>query len=65
MRVKVLKRYKDKHNDLLHEIGQEIEITKERFEEINSTSLGVFVQEIQKEKVEAGLPVRKKKSTQK
>mgnify|MGYP000956873512 FL=1 len=50
MKVKVVKRYRDKYTNLLHEIGETLEITKERFEEINSTALGVFVKEIKTEK---------------
>lgn len=50
MKVKVIKKFRDKYTNLLHEIGQDIEITKERFEEINSTAHGVFVEEIKEEK---------------
>ena len=50
MKVKVIKKIRDKYTNLLHEIGQDIEITKERFEEINSTAHGVFVEEIKEEK---------------
>ena len=59
MKVKVMKKFKDKHTNLLHEIDEISEITKERFEEINSTSLGIFVEEIKEEKKTA------KKSTKK
>jgi len=58
--VKVIKRFKDKHTNLLHGVGQELEIAKERYEEINSTSLGVFVEEIVVKAEE-----KKKKSTKK
>ncbi|MBB6214967.1 putative nucleic acid-binding Zn-ribbon protein [Anaerosolibacter carboniphilus] len=46
MKVKVVKKFRDKHTTLIHQKDQELEITQERFEEINSTSLGVFVEEI-------------------
>lgn len=50
MKVKVIKRYRDKHTNLLHEINEELEFTDKRFEEINSTSYGIFVEEIKEEK---------------
>lgn len=59
MKAKVIEIYIDKDTDLLQEIGKVIEVTKERFEEINSTSLGIFLEEI-KEVKEV-----KKKSTKK
>ena len=46
MKVKVLKKFIDKHTKVLHTKGKEIEITKERYEEINSTSFGILVEEI-------------------
>ena len=48
--MKVVKRYKDKYTNLLHEIGETLEVNKGRFGEINSTALGVFVEEIKTEK---------------
>ena len=51
MKARVVKRYVDKDTNLLHEIGQEIEVTTERFEQINSSLLGIFVEEIKKQKV--------------
>ena len=51
MKARVVKRYVDKNTNLLHEIGQEVEITTERFEGINSSLLGIFVEEIKKQKV--------------
>lgn len=50
MKVKVIKRFKDKHTNLLHEVGQEIEVTDKRCSEINSTSYGIFVEEIKEDK---------------
>lgn len=50
MRVKVLKTFRDKETQTLHRKGTEIEIIKKRFEEINSTSFGVLVEEISEKK---------------
>lgn len=46
MRVKVVKEFIDKYNKTLHKKNEELEISKERYEEINSTSFGVLVEEI-------------------
>ena len=43
-----MKRYRDRDTNLIHEIGEEIEVTKKRYEEINSTSFGVFLEEVKK-----------------
>lgn len=48
MKVKVLKKFKDKRKKKIYEKDEMIEVTKERFEEINSTSHGVLVEEIKK-----------------
>lgn len=64
MKVKVLRNFRDKHTKTLYEAGQEIEFTKERVEEINSTLHGVFVKEIEEEKP-AKKKTTKKKSTKK
>ena len=50
MKVKVINLFRDKYTNLLHEPGQELEITDKRFEEINSTSYGIFVEEIKETK---------------
>lgn len=57
MKVKVVRKFRDKHTNLLHEIDETLEITKERFKEINSTAHGTLVEEIKE--------VKKKKSTKK
>lgn len=44
MRVKVLRTFVDKHTGKLHKKGKEMEVSKERFEEINSTAHGVLVE---------------------
>lgn len=46
MRVKVLKRFKDKYTKKIYEIGEIIEVTNERYEEINSTAHGVLVEKL-------------------
>ena len=55
MKAKVLKDFRDKQSKEIRKQGDIIEISKERFEEINSTSL--FVEEVKEEK--------KKKTTKK
>lgn len=65
MKVKVLKTYKDKHTKNLHKINEIIEMTAERFEEINSTSQGVFVEEIKEAKVEKQEPKKPTSRTKK
>ncbi len=50
MKVRVLKTFRDKDTNILHRKGKEIEITKKRYEEINSTSFGVLVEEIVEKK---------------
>ena len=47
MRVKVLKRFVDKYTKDLHEVGTELEISKKRYEEINSASFNVLVEEVE------------------
>jgi hypothetical protein len=56
MKVKVVKKFRDKYTKKIHEVGEEIEVTKERYEEINSTAHGILVKEI---------PEKKTKSTRK
>ena len=46
MRVKVIMPFKDKYKKVVYQKGAEIEVTKERFEEINSAALGPFVEQI-------------------
>lgn len=50
MRVRVLKTFRDKDTSALHGKGNEIEITKERYQEINSTTHGALVEEIKVKK---------------
>ena len=46
MRAKVIKDFVDKETKTLHKNNTEIEITSKRLSEINSTSYGVFAEEI-------------------
>ncbi|HWQ30457.1 MAG TPA: hypothetical protein VN549_05650 [Negativicutes bacterium] len=48
MKAEVIKSYTDKETKVLHKVGEVITVTKERFEEINSTALGPFVKEVKK-----------------
>ncbi len=47
MTVKVIKQFKDKYTKTLHKAGDIIEISNERYEEINSTSHGVLVKAVE------------------
>lgn len=60
MKALVLKPFKDAKTGKIHKQGQKIVTTKERFAEINGTSLGAFLQEIAEEKKPA-----KKRTTKK
>lgn len=44
MKVKVIKKFKDKNTKKIHNVGDELKISKERFSEIES--IGHFVEEI-------------------
>lgn len=46
MKARVIRTFKDKNTKVIFKAGQEFTVTNERFEEINSTSLGIFVDEI-------------------
>jgi len=46
MLVRVLKPFKDKITKVIYQKGQEIELTKERYEELSSSALGSFVEGI-------------------
>lgn len=61
MKVKVLERFKDKYTGEIHETDKEMEVSKERFEEI--LSVGNFVKEIAEESAPEAAP--KKKRTKK
>ena len=46
MKVKVLRRFRDKYTKQVYDKGQIIEVTNERYEEINSTAHGILVEPI-------------------
>lgn len=46
MKVKVLRRFKDKYTKQVYDKGRIIEVTNERYEEINSTAHGILVEPI-------------------
>lgn len=47
MKAKVINVFRDKNTDTVHQVGEELELTKKRFEEINSTAFGLFVERIE------------------
>ena len=51
MKVKVLKKFKDRHTNEIHEVNKVLTISKERYEEI--LAVGEFVEEIKKPKKES------------
>ena len=50
MKVNVIKIYRDKYDRTIHKPGEELTISKERYEEINSTARGIFVDEVKQSK---------------
>ena len=46
MKVKVLRKFRDKYTKQIYDKGQIIEVSNERYEEINSTAHGILVQAI-------------------
>ncbi|WP_130806514.1 hypothetical protein [Senegalia massiliensis] len=62
MKAKVIKRFIDKETKKTNEIDEEITVNKERFKEINSHSLGPFLEEIKESKEETQ---KEKESTKK
>ena len=46
MKVKVLRKFRDKYTKQVYDKGRIIEVTNERYEEINSTAHGILVQAI-------------------
>lgn len=53
MKVKVIKPFRDKHTKVIYNPGQDIEVTRERYEELTSAASGPFVQAV-KEKPKEG-----------
>ena len=46
MKVKVLRSFRDKYTKQVYDKGQIIEVTNERYEEINSTTHGILVEKL-------------------
>ncbi len=46
MKVRVLRRFRDKYTKKIYGIGEIIEVTNERYEEINSTAHGILVEKL-------------------
>lgn len=46
MKVKVIRKFRDKETKSLHEINSIIELSPARFREINGTAKGLFVKEL-------------------
>lgn len=46
MRVKILRKFRDKYTKEVYEKGDIIEVTNERYEEINSTAHGILVEKL-------------------
>ncbi|WP_189928439.1 hypothetical protein [Clostridium tetani] len=49
MKAKVLRDFINKYSKKLHKKGDILDISKKRFEEINSTSFGILAEEIKEE----------------
>ena len=62
MKVLVVRQFQDRHTKDLHNVNEELTISQERFGEINSTVLGVFVEEVKQEPKEEKKPTSKKPS---
>lgn len=54
MKAKVIQSFIDKYSKKECKKGEVIEISEKRFEEINSTSFGIFVEEIKEGESGAG-----------
>ncbi len=46
MKAEVLREYEDRHTGNLHKPNEILEMTEERYQEINGTAHGIFVKEI-------------------
>ena len=49
MKVKAIRRFRDKYTKELYKKGQILEVSNERYEEINSTAHGVLVEAIEQD----------------
>lgn len=60
MIVKVLRQFRDKYTKEIYQKGQKIEVSDERYEEINSTNHGALVEQLDKPKAQKK-PTKSKK----
>lgn len=60
MVVKVLRQFRDKYTKEIYRKGQKIEVSDERYEEINSTNHGALVEQVNKSKAQKK-PTKSKK----
>lgn len=60
MKVKVIRKFKDKQSKKVREVGETIEVTRERYGELTTSPFGVFVEEVKREAIEEK-PKKKKK----
>lgn len=68
MKVKVIKPFRDKHTKVIYNPGQDIEVTRERYEELTSAASGPFVQAVSEsapKKPAPQKPTTKKTTTKK
>lgn len=65
MKVKVLRNFRDKYTKKLCKKGQIIDVTNERYKEINSTAHGVLVKAIEEINAEPGQKVNFEDMTKK
>lgn len=49
MKAKVLKRFKDKYTKEIKETGELIEISMERYKELTTSPLGIFIEKLETE----------------
>jgi hypothetical protein len=63
MKVRVAKSFKDKHTKMICSVGQIIEVSNERYDELISTALGPFVDAV--EETIPKKPAEEKKSAKK
>jgi hypothetical protein len=64
MKAKVIKPFKDKYTKVTCNFGQDIEVTRERYEELTSAASGPFVEAVVELK-EPTKPATKKSTTKK
>lgn len=62
MKVRIIKPFRDKYTKVVYMNGQELEITNERYEEINSAALGPFVEPVDGDKEPEEKPEKKPKA---